>query len=378
MEVSIFSFLTALVWSTAFIFITYNVRKINGMKKYYGIGLLAILYSFSIFRIFFPLEFSFTKVIPAEKIYADMFKVLYLDRINGFKSVNIILVLLIIWLVAAVIKIRDFIKEYRNVHKNIMKLSKPCESKELEILDNIKIELNKYIDVNIYKSSYISTPIGIGLFEKSIILMDKPYTDKELYYILLHEYTHFINKDVIVKIMTTFFCYIFWWFPPIQLLKKDLEQVLEIKCDLSVTGDMDKPKKVEYLSVIVSTLKSPKGTQNEVLVGTALVEVKRKAEITERFEAVMDYIPSKKIIIISYVIAILFLLMSVLSYAYIVQPHYEAPEDESIAISTDDAYIVKTKDGKYLFYVNGSFRNELKVETVDVFIEYGYEIIEEK
>ncbi|MFV0502784.1 MAG: hypothetical protein ACK5LT_02280 [Lachnospirales bacterium] len=40
MEVSIFSFLTALIWSTAFIFITYNVRKINGIKKYYDIGLL--------------------------------------------------------------------------------------------------------------------------------------------------------------------------------------------------------------------------------------------------------------------------------------------------------------------------------------------------
>ncbi|MFV0502783.1 MAG: M56 family metallopeptidase [Lachnospirales bacterium] len=113
---------------------------------------------------------------------------------NGFESIHIIKVLLTIWLVVSVVKIRDFIIEYKNVHKNIIKLSKPCESKELEILDTIKIELNKYININVYKSSYISTPIGIGLFDKSIVLMDKP-------------------------------------------------------------------NKVEYLSVIVSTLKSPKGNQ---------------------------------------------------------------------------------------------------------------------
>ncbi len=306
--------------------------------------------------------------------FLDIFRFLYLERMIIFNNFHIVWILLIIWLVVAGVKIRDFIIEYRNVHKNIMKLSKPSERNELEILENIKTELNKYINVNIYKSSYISTPIGIGLFEKSIILMDKPYTDKELYYILLHEYTHFINKDVVVKIMTTVFCYIFWWFPPIQLLKKDLEQVLEVKCDLSVTGDMDKQKKVEYLSVIVSTLKSPKRTQNETLVGTALVEAKRKAEITERFEAVMDYIPSKKMIIISYVIATMFLLMSVLSYAYIVQPQYEAPEGESI--TTVEAYIVKTNEGEYLFYVDGNFDSELSEETAEVFIEHGYKLIE--
>ncbi len=70
--------------------------------------------------------------------------------------------------------------------------------------------------------------------------------------------------------------------------------------------------------------------------------------------------------------------MGVLSYAYILQPHYNAPDGESIIISVDEAYIVKTKEGKYLFYVNGDFRNELRAETVEMFIEYGYEIIEEK
>ncbi|MFV0502782.1 MAG: hypothetical protein ACK5LT_02270 [Lachnospirales bacterium] len=70
--------------------------------------------------------------------------------------------------------------------------------------------------------------------------------------------------------------------------------------------------------------------------------------------------------------------MSVLSYAYILQPSYKAPTDESIAISTDDAYIMKTKDGKYLFYIDGKIDDEISGETAKIFIDYGYKIIEEK
>lgn len=92
----------------------------------------------------------------------------------------------------------------------------------------------------------------------------------------------------------------------------------------------------------------------------------------------MEYIPSKKTTIISFLIATVFLLMSVLTYAYILQPHYEVPGGESIVISIDEAYIVKTKDGKYLFYVDGKGDDELSEETVKIFIEHGYELIEEK
>ncbi|MFV0503197.1 MAG: hypothetical protein ACK5LT_04425 [Lachnospirales bacterium] len=117
--------------------------------------------------------------------------------------------------------------------------------------------------VNVYKSSYISTPIGIGIFEKSIILIDKPYTDKELYYILLHEYTQFLT-------------------------------------------------------------------------------------------------------------------ISVLSYAYILQPHFSAPEGESITISDDEAYIIKTKGGKYLFFIDGVLDGKLSKETAKIFVDDRYMLVEEE
>ncbi len=374
MAVSFFSFVAALMWSTIFILLTYKVRKINRMKKYYGIGLLALLYFFSVFRIFLPLEFGFTQIIPSKVVYAKIYGALYLEQEELFEKFHIVGVLVSIWFIVAIVLIGKFIIEYRRVHECIMKLSKPCVGREAEVLDTIKIELNKYINVNIYKSSYISTPIAIGLFNKTIILTDGSYTDKELYYILLHEYTHFINKDVIVKIMTDIFCYFYWWYPTMRLLKKDLEEVLEIKCDLCVINNMQKQEKVEYLSVIINIIKNSKRTREEALIGVGFAKEKRRLEITKRFETIIEYVPNKRKVMFSAMIFTGFIAMDIFSYSFIIQPHYDAPE--GIEISMKDAYIIQTKEGKYLFYINDELYSELRDETAEVFIEYGYQLKE--
>ncbi len=377
MQVSIFSFITALVWSTIFITITYFVRKIDGMKKYYGIGLLFVLYMFSFFRIFFPLEFGFTKVIPAETFYADVYRILHLESINDVVYISILTILLKVWIIVAIVKVIKFIIIYNRTASKLLETSEICNIAESDVLKKVKFDVKKDLKVNIYKCELVNIPIGVGLLNKSIILPNKVFTDNELYYILLHEYTHFLNKDVIVKIMTTVFCYIFWWFPPIQLLKKDLEQVLEIKCDLRVAEDMEKKSKVEYLSVIVNSLKNIELSQKELLIGTALIEAQKKVAITERFEAVMNYVPSKRTNIVSYIIVIVFLFISILSYSYVVQPAYKSPSDGSVTITNEDTYILKTNAGKYFLYIDGVLNSEISQENVEVFLNDKFELIEE-
>lgn len=104
--------------------------------------------------------------------------------------------------------------------------------------------------------NYINVPMEVGIFRKSILLPDEPYTDSELYYILKHEYTHFQNKDLLIKILIYIYWCLFWWNPAIYLLKNDLSQILEIKCDLDVIDHMGNEHRVEYLTTIVTMLKN--------------------------------------------------------------------------------------------------------------------------
>ena len=46
-----------------------------------------------------------------------------------------------------------------------------------------------------------------------------------------------------------------WWNPLVYLLRRDLPQILEIRCDMAVTKDYTVSQKAEYLQTIVNSLK---------------------------------------------------------------------------------------------------------------------------
>ena len=52
-----------------------------------------------------------------------------------------------------------------------------------------------------YTAANIESAFGIGVIHKRIILPDKDYTEAELRYVLLHEYTHFLKHDTVVKLV---------------------------------------------------------------------------------------------------------------------------------------------------------------------------------
>lgn len=373
MSITILSFLSAIIWSSLFVLITYFIRKINGMKKYYGTPLLLFLYVFGIFRILFPLEFSFTKVITNEKTYAFFYEILYL---NKFGNISVFFIIFIFFVVVAFYKIVKFIISYHRTKAEVLKDSIPSSNRENNVLNEIKLKSNKNLNIKILKNNYLNTPIGIGIFKKAIILPNKDYTDSELNFILLHEYTHFLNNDIFVKIMTSVFCDIFWWNFIVQLLKKDLEQLLEIKCDLKVVQNINSEEKADYLSIILKTLKDTEADEKTRVIGTTLVNSQEDKYIKERFMTVMKYNVNDNLKLAKSLALISTLFVTILSYSFIIQPAYEAPDGEGF-IRKENSYILKTSDGKYFLFTDNMLESELSEDSVKIFNEMGISIKEE-
>lgn len=374
MSVNILSFLSALIWASLFVVLTYFLRKMDVMKKYYGATILIFLYGFCIFRILFPVEFAFTKEISSEKIYAFFFHTIYLNKI---KNISILLIISIVFATVALYKIVIYIVLYNKIKVQLLESKIDASEKEINILNEIKYKSNKNLDIIIYKNNNLNTPIGVGLFKKVIMLPNMEYTDSELKYILLHEYTHFLNNDIFVKIMTIIFCDIFWWNFIVQLLKKDIEQLLEVKCDLKVVENMNNTEKAEYLSIILKTLKNGNKDTDVENISTALVKNKDNIYIKERFTSVMNYNKNDKSKIAKSIAIASTLLITILSYSFILQPSYEAPEGDG-SITNENSYILKTIDGKYYLYVDNIVYEELEEDTAKIFNETGISIREEQ
>ncbi|MFR8818119.1 MAG: M56 family metallopeptidase, partial [Butyricicoccus sp.] len=127
-----------------------------------------------------------------------------------------------IWLFGTVFLLIRYALQY---HKAIRaaRQARPWDSRTASLLSEIRRQTGRTIKVRGRTAANIESAFGVGVLRRYIILPDKTYTDAELHYILLHEYTHFLNHDTTVKLLVTLYCIIFWWNPVVYLLQKDLE-----------------------------------------------------------------------------------------------------------------------------------------------------------
>lgn len=142
-----------------------------------------------------------------------------------------------------------------------------------------------------------------------------------------------MNRDTLLKWLTNLYCFLFWWNPAVYLLQKDLDRILEIKCDLAVTSLMSHTEKADYLNTILSAFRKDK---KEALIGGAVAFLGRKNSLMEeRFEAVSksnDYAKVRTLFQIVFSIAVISLFC--FSYLFVAQSSFEAPITE-IATSNE-------------------------------------------
>lgn len=229
------------------------------------------------------------------------------------------------------------LKKYR--HKNVEK-----------ILCKIQRKYNHKHKVEIWQSPSVDVPMGIGFIRKTILLPEYDYTESELYFILLHEYTHFINHDITVKLLIHIFCCIFWWNPCVYLLKDDLDQILELKCDLSVTEYMDKNEKASYLEVLIEmfTNLEEKGKKKYSITSFTLFQTKSETAMKERFQVIIDQHVRKKTMRMYYYLWMALLCGSIsFSYFFQFQAEFSPPLSTEEEMTPESTYILDNGDGTY-------------------------------
>ena len=159
-----------------------------------------------------------------------------------------------IWLFGTVFLLIRYALQYRKAIR-AARQARPWDSRAASLLSEIRRQTSRTIKVRGRTAANIESAFGVGVLRRYIILPDKTYTDAELHYILLHEYTHFLNHDTAVKLLVTLYCIIFWWNPVVYLLQKDLEQTLELKCDRAIAQTLNAQERTAYLRAILSAMK---------------------------------------------------------------------------------------------------------------------------
>ena len=387
MNVSVFSLLMSVLWSSLIILVAHLLRRKAFFLRRVGAPVLVVFYLLSVGRMVLPVEFPFSREVPLRSWFSTAVQAVCIEEHQlGDFGWTWAQAACLCWAAVGIILLLWFSFRYwRAVRRMTQSLARDPLAEE--ILQSIRKESKRSLKVQVFRTERASTPMGVGIFRRKIILPCGDIPQRELEYILRHEYTHFLHGDLWVKLLTQVYCCLFWWNPLVYLLRRDLPQILEIRCDMAVTKDYTVSQKAEYLQTIVNSLKrmgKERDTSRQFLVSARLLASEDSLSLVERFRLISGGQEPRRLMTASLVTGALCLLF--VSYLFIFQSAYDPPEDDffselsaSIQIpSFTDAYVIKHADGTCTLVLNQTEIIQIRdPQIVSLLLNSSFRVVEE-
>lgn len=333
----------------------------------YGTFSLVVLFFCCIIRMFIPVEFPEHQfIIHSTSIYNHL--------LNPFFTISFpewtLYFVLGIWFLGGVIVCLRLFWQTATVERDLITNCQPADSRTIAILR----ELDPAGKVEIKISPNIIVAVLTGFFHPIIYLPDVDYSDEELHYILLHEYTHYVRKDIWKKLFFNVLYAIFWWNPFVYILKQEASELIEFLCDRQLGKQLSEREVVEYLQILrdnVARMQNSSMDQSLKAIGFAKSSKMKNNPTRQRFRLLLQRTKKSRTGVVPKIVVVgIAAVWMVCSYYFILQAYYTAPSDElwgsktTTVASDNNAYLEEQEDGSYLFYYYGE-PMEVSKEEVD-------------
>lgn len=320
-----------------------NVKKKSYIySKYILVGIMLI-----VVRCLIPFEFFYTVSFYSHKIFPFVQDIGRLCLTES--KIPLWRLFLWIWVGGAVIKACYIVyNQWRWEHL----LDTLPHSKYMPVLRTLLAEKNILKSIQLIEFPINIIPSVVGLRTPKIVVPDN-LSDKDLYYILLHELEHYQSGDLYLIALSQLLCIIYWWNPLLYLLNHLLKKMIEFRVDSKVVENLDEEQRLDYSQAIINVLKQNcserAGKLNTVL---ELSICNNYMGLKERFKNIFDYKKTKY----NYVIVLMAVVLFFLSTGVVIEPYFEEPELlEGTYSIPEEAYVIHEFDGKYRLYVGDEY-----------------------
>ncbi len=332
MQITVFSIIAMMFWSSVFILLMVLLRQNYYFIDICGVSGMIILYLFCFFRMVVPIEVPWTKEIPFPKVFNKLYSflsgeigLLFVDKVSVVDGCAFVWII-----VGGILLVRLFVLR-RRAYKKISLWNLNYDDKWTKRIKSREF-YNPRVAVKVYKSSAIETPLAVGIRNKMIVIPNQKYNAKTLEYILMHEYTHHRNGDLIIKLMVDIICVLCWWNPIVHILKVHLQEYFEMRCDWYVVKYLDNNQVADYLESILYIFKEQREQKH-------LSSMKDRFKVVQRETEKNYHCPG---ILVPIIFSVVFL---TLSYSVVLQSQFE-PSSQDIG---NDAYEINSENS-YIFF----------------------------
>ncbi|QUH29972.1 M56 family metallopeptidase [Vallitalea guaymasensis] len=159
----------------------------------------------------------------------------------------------ILWLAGCALCMTYYILRHIHFMRMINRWNKEVESTSiLDLLEELKVNMNINHRVNIKICPCISTPMLVGFYKPVILLPENKMSYSEISLVLRHELVHYKQKDILFKGIMLMVIGIHWFNPMVYFIVKITNRQCELSCDERVTKYLDIKGRKLYAETIIN------------------------------------------------------------------------------------------------------------------------------
>ena len=253
MAVSLGPFMTcflAVLFLTVYIYIVIYVKKdilYSGMKLVFvGIALILI-------RMLVPFNFPFTQTIVSYKIMPFISKFVFRYIGNGEIQIDFAVVLFGVWVIVSVLKMLRLLWVQMRYRACLRPFAIKDKSKYPELFQVLNQCGASFHEVCIIPNQI--SPAVFGVMKPILILPNCKLSERELYYICLHEAEHCRNHDLWLRLFLDLVICTQWFNPLVYFLNHELTLAFELSNDRVILKSMDEIQRAEYAECVMKMVR---------------------------------------------------------------------------------------------------------------------------
>jgi beta-lactamase regulating signal transducer with metallopeptidase domain len=309
-----------------------------------------------ILRLLLPVEFRFAQTIAVKQVFPTFYFFMQQPILHfiGMK-ISVIHIFLVIWGLGSFLLLFKMAVNYWIFNKLVCQKPYVSNPKIFGIIKNLESARLRSTNFKVIETDLISVPIVFGLFHPIILIPEIELSNSELSYILKHEITHYYNHDIFIKLLSELITIVYWWNPMSYLLKQDIDKLLEIRVDSSLTEILNEKEKIEYLECLLKIAKN--GTNNQLCNFLPTFGANNVSELSQRFQIILNSNIYQRSKIVTSLLLTFTITIILLSSSFILEPYSIKPNDmyETVELSAENSYLIKNLKGGYDVYLNNNY-----------------------
>lgn len=390
MSISLYSVLTTFLWFNVFVLLLCVLRWKLKILLGYQLFPLLLLIGLSVVRLLVPVEPSFALEVESTRVLPflqDRSRV-EVAAIGGQTVTVASLVILVLSAVSLALLVRLFFLLHRK-SSQLRQGARTDDPRLLAIFQRVKGEAPSRRQCRLYVSDQCPGPCIFGVVRSHVLIPRElcALGDRDLYYVLKHEWRHHLEYDVAVKLLIECLCCLLWWDPLVYLLRYNLNQTLELKCDAKVTREFPEEERLSYAEALMNTLRvcgrksvdQPREAMLSIpFLGATLTKrrVKADEDLIQRFDVVLEVDRRDSKRAKRGLVAVMMLLFAA-SFCFVIQPFRLPPEDElivttdsenfvgSFKVTSKATFLLDNQDGTYSLFVNNNYLHDVDERDIE-------------